>query len=436
LLRYNWLTAVGSERHGVVFLVAFGDERRTYAFRYDPAGEPAEHTGHLPGTVRWKYRDQRDSLANAPPPDPAAHKEFLKNLPTNQFVDVEYPGSLVSKTWSTAIATTTGQIIYHGGGHSGYSGNDWAHYDVATNRWSLTIDPCFPPYLESSNGSPWGYSYGCRPWSQHTYLWYAYDPVSKMVVYCARPTIHDGVELALDPDNPDKSFIYDTKQHGYWTWLYDPVKRRMHGPIFGRPFRQSWGLALCTTPNGVYASTGGTAPDLYKATVADTDVKWELVDDNFPRTAPDGRYNYEFLPIVYDSKRDRLVHTMGGGEEGQPSWFQMHARGLGEDDRWEQMDFKGITPSPAREVVYLPKQDALLALLDRDRLYVFHCETNEWKHLDVALPEGSYTHECSLDYDPIHDVAAALIPEGFSRRLRTLLFRYDPKSAKYKQKEK
>ncbi len=431
LLRYDWLTADGGGKHGVVFLVAFGDQRRTYALRYDPAAEPGGHDGHPPGTVRWKYPDQRDSLADAPPPDAEAHQRFLAELPVNEFVDAAYPGALVSKTWSTAIATTTGQILYHGGGHSGYSGNDWAHYDVAANRWSLAVAPCFPPYLEASNGSPWGYSYGCRPWSQHTYLWYAYDPLSKLVVYCARPTIHDGVELALDPDDPDKSFVYDTRQHGYWTWLYDPAQKKLHGPIFGRPFGQEWGLALCTTPRGVYATTGGTAPQLYRATVTGTDVRWELVDAGFPKTAPEGRYNYEFLPLVYDSRRERLIHTMGGGEESLSPWFQMHARGLGPDYRWERIEFQGLTPLPAREIVYLPKQDALLALLDRDKLYVFHCEKREWKLLDVALPEGSYRTECSLDYDPVHDVAIALIPEGFSRRLRTLLFRYDPMTARY-----
>jgi hypothetical protein len=47
------------------------------------------------------------------------------------------------------------------------------HYDVAANRWSMATTLCFPPYLEGSNGSPWGYAYNCRPWSQHTYLWYA-----------------------------------------------------------------------------------------------------------------------------------------------------------------------------------------------------------------------------------------------------------------------
>ena len=39
-------------------------------------------------------------------------------------------------------------------------------------------------------------------------------------------------------------------------------------------------------------------------------------------------------------------------------------------------------------------------------------QTNEWKHLDVDLPEGSYSHECALVYDPVNDVAIALIPSA------------------------
>jgi hypothetical protein len=291
LYRYTWLTATGAKQPNIAFLVAFGKQRRTYALRLDPTGEPAKHKGSPPGTRKWKRPDQKLSLEKAPPPEPEKHKQFIDNLPANKFVTVKYPGTLVSKTWSTAISTDDGRIIYHGGGHSGYSGNDWAHYDVAANRWKLATDPCFPPYLEGSNGSPWGLSYGCRPWSQHTYLWYAWDPTSKMVVYCARPTIHNGVELAVDPDDPDKSFIYDVKKHGYWTWLYDPANGEMHGPIFGRPFGQSWGLALCSTPQGIYATTGGTRPDLYKANVNGTDVKWEPVDKSFPQADTPGRYN-------------------------------------------------------------------------------------------------------------------------------------------------
>jgi len=73
----------------------------------------------------------------------------------------------------------------------------------------------------------------------------------------------------------------------------------------------------------------------------------------------------------------------------------------------------------------------LVAFGDERRTYAFRYDPT------VAPAEhtgqGSYTHECSLDYDPVHDVAVALIPEGFSRRLGTLLFRYDPNTAKYKR---
>lgn len=427
---YTWLTAAGAARHGAAFLVAFGPERRTYALRYDAAGPAGKHAGCPPGTVAWKYPEQRDSLAAAPPADAGAHAKFLADLPPNRFVDAKPPGELASKTWSTAIPTGDGRILYHGGGHSGYSGNDWAHYDIAANRWTLVTDPHFPPYLESSNGSPWGYSYARRPWCQHTYLWYAYDPLSKLVVYCARATIHDGAELALDVKDPDKSFIYSVKTHGYWTWLYDPADGQMLGPIFGRPFQQDWGLALCTTPRGVYATTGGTTPELYKATVTrgpdgQADVKWELVDKAFPPEKLPGRHDYEAMPLVYDSKRDRLIHIMGSVEKDNPAWLRVHARRLGKDDKWAPVEFSGPTPVPARETVYLPGQDALLALRDRDKVYAFDCERRQWRRLDVELPEGCYTHECSLDYDVKHDVAVALVPSRFSGPLRTLLFRYN-----------
>jgi hypothetical protein len=75
----------------------------------------------------------------------------------------------VAKTWSSAIIDTDrSEVIYTGGGHSGYSGNDIAHYSIAANRWSLDAPPRFPPYLESTNATVYGWSYGCRPWSQHT----------------------------------------------------------------------------------------------------------------------------------------------------------------------------------------------------------------------------------------------------------------------------
>ncbi|MFQ5811217.1 MAG: hypothetical protein ACE5JM_16490, partial [Armatimonadota bacterium] len=427
LLRYTWLTAASSEKHGAVFLVAFGEQRRTYALRYDPKGPGVEREGAPPGTVSWKRPEQKLSLEDAPAPDVQAHARFLRELPTNRFVNAEPSGLVVSKTWSTAIATTdTGEVIYTGGGHSGYSGNDIAHYDIAANRWSLSWPPHFPPFLEGANGSPWGYAYGCRPWSQHTYLWYAYDPVSKMVLYCARPTIHDGVELALDPADPTNTFTYDSDEHRYWAWVYDPATRTMHPPSFGRPFPQAWHLALCTTPEGVYACHRGV---LYKATINAGKITWAVVDENAPSTAGKRDYHYEYQPLLYDSKRDRLIHLLG--RYGDEAVVEVHTRPLVDGGTWSKLPTTGHAEI-AREVVYLPKQDSILALLGREQVYVLDCATNRWRQLDVELPEGRYGHECALVYDPVHDVAVALVPSRFSGPLLTLLFRYDPGTATYR----
>ena len=50
--------------------------------------------------------------------------------------------------------------------------------------------------------------------------------------------------------------------------------------------------------------------------------------------------------------------------------------------------------------------------------------------LDFALPKGLYTHECSLAYDPIHDVCVELILGSFSSPMQAHLFRYDTTSIK------
>lgn len=234
LAGYRWLTAAGSQRHGVVFMVAFGPQRRTYALRHDASTPPVELPGAKPGAIAWKYPEQKQSLEQTPPPDIEAYVKFLRSLPTNTFVDAKPPGMLISKTWSTAVIDTDrSEVIYTGGGHSGYSGNDFARYSIKENRWSLDFPPRFPPFLESTNAGIFGWSYGMLPFSQHTYLWYCYDPSSKTVVYLARPSLFDGLDVRIK-DDPGSVFIYSAKEHGYASWVYDSEHKTMHKPSFGR----------------------------------------------------------------------------------------------------------------------------------------------------------------------------------------------------------
>ncbi len=416
----RWLTATESRRHGVAFMAAIGQRRLTYAFRYDPSGPASRRTGAPPGTVRYKYYDQKESLEGAPPADLEAHRRFLAGLPANQFIDARPPGLLIAKTWSSAtIDTDRGEVIYAGGGHSGYSGNDIAHYSVAANRWSLDAPPRFPPYLEGATGGVYGWSYGRRPWSQHTYLWYGYDPVSRKVLYCARPCIRDGTQVLLDED-PAKAFLYDRKTHGNWTYVYDPAARKLSGPFFGRPFENPWDLSLVGTSQGLYAAAGDS---LYRASVSGAAVEWKSMPGGLP--APKGEeYHHEWQPIVFDPTRNRLLYLVGTDEK-----VEVRARPL-DGAAWEDVPAAGRA-SIGRDAFVVPRHDVLL-MLSHERLFVLNLAKPEWRELDLAAPKGNYGHEAAFVYDPGHDVCILLLPSRFSGPLQTFLLRFDPRTATYK----
>src|SRR6185295_20277367 len=127
--------------------------------------------------------------------------------------------------------TDNGVILYLGGGHSAYSGSDVAHYDVATNRWSTGYEPEFAPFLESAQQSIFGWGYNLHPWSEHTRRYYAYDPVSKTMVYARQCCELKGHTLFLGKDGAK-----EVKPGVAETWIYDPQKKKFYEPTFNRPF--------------------------------------------------------------------------------------------------------------------------------------------------------------------------------------------------------
>jgi hypothetical protein len=423
----NWISCDYSPKKKTVLLCSPGVG--TWLYRPDlKSATPPKRKTVPPGTEQlhpWGAAQLR-SWQNAPKPDRKAREAYLKSLPANQVVDSKYPGYLKSKTWSTAIIDTDrGVVIYTGGGHSGYTGNDIALYDVGTNRWSMDHPPSFFPYFNNYNGSLYGWGPHLRATSQHTYRWYAYDPVSGMMVYCARYCgPRNGFTVQRYEDEP--AFVYDSKKHKQWTFLYDPAKNVNYPAVFGRPFGNSWSMALCTTPKGVFAKAGGS---LYLAKVTRDDekkkanVKWQFVE----KGAPSG--SGEFQPLVCDSKRKRLLFVAAKGK-GTPVRVWEHPLGKG---AWKEIKLAGSTKHVSREVVYDDVNDCLVSM-PQQKLMVLHlgAEQKEWKELDVAMPKGRYGTECAMVYDPVHKLCVLLIPKGFSGYMQTMLFRYDPKTAKFK----
>ncbi len=66
------------------------------------------------------------------------------------------------------------------------------------------------------------------------------------------------------------------------------------------------------------------------------------------------------------------------------------------------------------------------------QLFALDCRTMRMAQVDIELPDGLYTHECAMVYDPRNDVCVALIPSRFSGPMQTFLYRFDPASASYR----
>lgn len=148
-------------------------------------------------------------------------------------------------------------------------------------------------------------------------------------------------------------------------------------------------------------------------------VKWRLVDPDFPPPREAINYHYEFQPLLYDTIRNRLIQLKGDSKQ-----VDVYSRSLTDNDKWKQSETQGIA-AIGREAVYIPSYDTILWLGDK-QLFALDCKTMRMAEVNVQLPDGLYTHECALVYDPKHNVCVALIPSRFSGPMQTFLFRFSP----------
>ena len=338
--------AAASDDDTVLFISAGTNKASSHSAwiaRLDGAAIDAEGTakyGVKTGAIAFRTGsfDPDWYTNNVPPPDPAAAAGVLKNLIPNQWLALQcpkWPDNRQVGGWSTVtIDTDRDQILHMGGGHSSYFGNDMAHYDILTGRWSIACRPQFALEYNFGLNGPGLWAFNGAPWGNHNYHAYAYDPTLQRVVYIK----------------------------GAMTLLYDPATRvwpftEKSGKL---PFLASkYVNYLCTTPKGAvcwtpYAS-GSSKTGLWQLEGGKAWKEFKTTGEPLPSTVCDGS------TITYDSKRDRLLFTTSVGTNGPHGqvWACGMKSGVVTKLNPEGMDrIKGSRF--ARESVYLPGSDLLM----------------------------------------------------------------------------
>ena len=441
--------------------------RTTYAFKVDEKGIIDEKAA----LVRHEKMLKR-SLAEAivgTEHDPKRRKvqtERLKSMPDNQWIRLSEPGRVAPlRTWgSCSFDTDKGRIIYWGGGHCGYGGNDYDFYDVEENTWITS--PLITEYPErawdkSGGLYPAGLTFSGAPWMRHGRKEYAYDPISRKIINMryiyltagyAPEILHD-----YEPRSPDVGAGENFTSSGYrkWvTWTYDTDTELWEIICTGAP-----GLTLTvTTPHGVMALdynwravNSKKRTDLvmfegkffveYAVFLLDVAKRfWKKLST----TGPWPQSLDEMTSLVYDSKRDQLI-LHGGGPERTELWTFNIA-----ESRWKKMNpafdvsNEGKPPVCRREGVYIPGEDVYFTCGypaekgGKPGIYVYRVSENLWYRINIPPPPGKNMRSIvgqnrAITFDSKHNLILMVLGErdGDVGKAVVYAFRYNHSKADF-----
>jgi hypothetical protein len=361
--------------------------------------------GVKPGTVEHRTGpyDPAWYQQDVPPTDPAATQALLENLPVNQWTELEcpkWPSNRMGGGWSTvALDVDRDQILHLGGGHSSYFGNDVAHYDICTGRWSIACRPQFALNYNYDLSGPGPWAFNNAPWGNHNYRAYAYDPTCRRLVYLRAPA-HT---LLYDPDQHD----WPVNEHVATPW---PVSK--------------YTSVLCPTPRGIVAWVQNPGPNTMGLFLLDRGRQWNSLPvsgDALPVTVTDGS------TLTYDSKRNSLLMTTTSNTEpmGQVWTYDLES---GQVIKRSPAGMDAISGKRfAREAVYLPKSDHLLMGYRMGRrMPLYDVTANRWLTAEFAGAEFitredvGVSVDLGLAYDARRDLIWAVMCQLKPGALRVL----------------
>jgi Galactose oxidase, central domain len=410
--------------------------RTTYGYRIEPqtilregvAGGPLRPV--LKGeTIVAEASDRSASRREA-------QKKRLEGLPINQWVHLASAGrEAPARTWGSATFDShRGQILYWGGGHCGYEGNDVDAYDVDSNSWRrISRFAEYPERLWNHGVRLAGVTFSGGPWTEHGRRIYAYDPVSRKLILVRTIRLTTGYEPELLGQFPVASTSdYQARVDAlvqppssyvkYATWAFDP-DAGAHDLLGAAPE----GLdTLLSTPHGVMGvnvnwpkrlnDAGYLLPWRPSQPVEDTALfrfdaqtkRWERLGEK--QASPQNLY--ERTSLTYDSNRDRILLHGGSGNRDQLWSFDL------KQQRWKNLSPGvtsppgGKTPACGREAVFLSLQDILLiyAASSKDpqtwSLWAYRASQNTWEELTIP---GDVPRRMGWDHALVYDAKRDLI---------------------------
>ena len=285
-----------------------------------------------------------------------------------------------SRTYSGLVAGGN-RVFYFGGGHASYPGNDVEVFDPAAMRWEQSYKPEVCPYVPTApcydiyNG--WGTTVTTplgRPYVEHTYQDYAYDPRSNRLLVI----VNNG------------------------TWSYDLVSKQWT-PLAGLTFGtfSPRGASLATKqlfgfdPGlGAFQAVITSGPTSGTYRFNDATRQWVKRSTNLPETG------WAQLYSTYGTDRGvHFVYSYGWTRQ----WWKYDAR----SDQWTALPDPPAVPdsfdydSRNRVVVAVNHQST-------PRVMVFDPDANRWTELPNLMPGPSAPSgtaaAMSWRYVPSHNV--------------------------------
>jgi hypothetical protein len=423
--------------------------RTTYAYRIAPEGLIAtEQPARVYGPMAKRPPEESTQGTG---PDPARQKlqaERLASMPVNRWVHLSDPGRIPpDRTWGSAtFDTNLGRILYWGGEHCGYEGNDVDSYDPSLHTWlNPTVAPEYNErmwdhgYTRDQSMGLTGLTFQGNPWNVHARKIYAYDPVSRKMIV-VRPirltTGYSPEALAAFSGRPKAhadALVNPPGSYDKWaTWAYTPEDGKW--TLLG-PAPESLDT-LVTTPRGVIGinvdwpsrlnDSGYQLPWKPSSPAQERTVylfdgakkSWTLLG-----ALKDSPQNlYESTGLAYDSKRNQLILHGGGARRDEVWTFDLCA------GSWKKRDARvnggGAPPVATREGVYLPNEDVfLVSASGRDGeaqapdLWAYRVSEDTWYRQKVPLPENLGASRWSsqnraMVYDAARDLVLLVVGTG------------------------